>query len=52
MTQSPGLRGGCLGWGCHHCGYTSNQRLFLPQGNPEEHTILEFAQLIKNLVGK
>ena len=33
------------------CINTANQRPS-PQGNPEEHTILEFAQLIKNLVGE
>lgn len=34
------------------CIDTANQRPSPPQGNPEEHTILEFAQLIKNLVGE
>lgn len=33
------------------CIDTANQRPSPPQGNPEEHTILEFAQLIKNPVG-
>lgn len=43
-----------VGWWCRlsRCSYTHNQTPFLPQGNPEEHTILEFAQLIKDLVGE
>lgn len=44
----------CVGGGAGlgRCSHTYNQTPFLPQGNPEEHTILEFAQLIKDLVGK
>ena len=36
------------------CGCADNEKLcgLFNQGNPEEHTILEFAQLIKSLVGK
>uniref|UniRef100_A0A8C2VBI8 UDP-glucuronic acid decarboxylase 1 n=1 Tax=Chinchilla lanigera TaxID=34839 RepID=A0A8C2VBI8_CHILA len=37
--------GGCCG------PYSYNRKSCVPQGNPEEHTILQFAQLIKTLVG-
>ncbi|MBV95815.1 UDP-glucuronic acid decarboxylase 1, partial [Eschrichtius robustus] len=43
-----------LGRGCWKVGRQEEAegRSEAPKGNPEEHTILEFAQLIKNLVGK
>ncbi|KAJ8787846.1 hypothetical protein J1605_005650 [Eschrichtius robustus] len=42
-----------LGRGCWKVGRQEEAegRSEAPKGNPEEHTILEFAQLIKNLVG-
>lgn len=60
VSGRPGFPGAAPGPACcvagveggHCCPHTNNQKLCLPQGNPEEHTILQFAQLIKTLVGE